>query len=395
MTYGLITSCSSSRTVAPLVRVQDMPLFAKTAQALDWWLEELEKQQPSISPREQYRGLGFNTLVKIQETVPDIDVRIVTGGQGLIDLDSLIVPYDFSGSKKEEHNIHQHLQEPFVSTVWWKGISQRKFGTSTPVADFVRANTFTVISCSKVFLRYIAEDVLSLSAADRGKLCILLSASSLGSVPSQLRSMIIPFSRESLSDLPGNRNDLNHRAALKWFQEVLEGREPIFEIPETKTANGGLAAEQLLNIFKDHPGYLTLDVETAYVAVKRSHGSPGGRTFFRGIYRAAKGQTMPDIVPDNKAKEALSFLSLSKTASHNVEDEALELVGIFLAALRQAHADVVFTSSDICTWAKAYKEEPPEMLTSPNRLFYLLKANTDYLQITSVDKGFVLKEVPQ
>src|SRR5690348_11554200 len=255
---GLITACSSTRTVAPLVRVQDMPLNLNMQEALDWWTDAAKTSlgdSATITPGEQYRGTGFNTLVRIQSLYP-LETRIVTGGAGLIKLDEPIVPYDFTANKNEEHNIWQHVtKEPFVQTVWWKKINALRDKGENPVADFVRSIPgLTVISTSKVFLRYIAGDILSLSTEERKKVRILLPASSLGSVPAQLRPMIIPFSRHAVAHLPGNRNDTSHRAAEMFFEEAasnpewlslpIEEHAKLYDVKvEGRTANGGMTTE--------------------------------------------------------------------------------------------------------------------------------------------------------
>jgi hypothetical protein len=335
-----------------------------------------------------------------------LNVRIITGGQGLLELDEPIVPYDFSASKNEEHNITQVVTlEPFVQTVWWKGINQARRGTPTPVADFVRASEgMTVISASKVFIRYISEDLLSLSIQDRERVRILLTASSVGSVPAQLRSMIVPYSRGVVGHMPGNRNDVAHRAAQLFFQKAadepgwemlpIEEHKKLFICEDAPQANGALTEQQLLDIFDSHPGYLQLSVDDAYVLVKRSHGSPGGRMFFRGVYRMAKGEKLETSFKEEEVDKALAALQgmsfLSRNGKHSSdEDAALEGVQLFLSALARLSPTASFTAGDVSGWAKNhYKDECPGFLASPNKLTYLIKSNLKVLGLKQVDKAF-------
>jgi hypothetical protein len=412
---GLITACASSRMIAPKVRVEDMPLNLTMKEALDWWhktLAEHSEPQYAITPREQYRGTGFSTLVRIQDIYP-VDLRVVTGGMGLIDLDEPIIPYDFTASKKEEHNIHQKVtKEPFVQTVWWRGINNLRLKGLTPVADFVREHELTAISAGKIFLRYIAEDLLSLGFDERKKVRILLTASSLGSVPAQLHSMIIPFARNAVAHMPGNRNDINHRAAQLFFQKCadeptwvnlsLEEHAKLFASHSLQgNQSQGMSTEQLQTIFEDHPGYLQLPMDEAYLVVKRAHGNPGGKMFFRGVFRLATQQVAkvqtPDVVKGAEVLKGMDFLQNKASATPNAEDKALEGLQIFAAALRQVAPNTAFGSADIVKWAETYYDGigAPEMLKSPMQLSYLIRANLGILGFQQAGKQFMLKQAQE
>lgn len=402
---GLITACSSTRSMPPTVKVQDMPEGLTNAEAMEWWCDKIgDKGLQRTTPGEQYRGTGFNTLTKIQATL-GADTRIITGGLGLIGLTDEIVPYDFSASKKEEHNIHQKVtKEPFIQTVWWARINEYFGRSGTPVAKFVLEHDLVVISATKVFLRYIADDILSIPIQYRDRVRILLTESSLGSVPAQLRPMIIPFPRTAVSHLPGNRNDINHRAAQLFFQQLEDDPEWLSRTIEEHaelykgaqvSQNSALSQQALLDIFDSHPGYLQLGPDQAYLVVKRSHGNPGGKMTFRGVYRLAKASNFePDKKDVSKAEQALAGMGfLSQVAQGTDEEEAaLQALSIFAEAVKGIAPNAVFSTADISNWAKSYytESEPPGILTSPNKLAYLMRANLGVLKMRIVEKSFAL-----
>ena len=399
MEFCLITSCTHTRTALPVIEVKDMPSGLKMSEALDWWLKGLKSTPPSITPGELYRGLGFSTLTKIVEEFKPSKVNIVTGGQGLIDIGEKIVPYDFTADKKEQYNIHQKVtSEPFVQTVWWKMINEATGRTPTPIKTLVEGfqGDLILISCSKVFLRYISDDVLSINPDYWNRIRILLSASSVGSVPAQLRPFIVPFDRSAISHLPGNRNDNNHRAAWK-FMDLIREEEGFASLPNTKQADymsvdspqGNIQLEQ---IFKDHPDLLKMTVEEAYSKVKRMYGTVGGRIVFRSVHRAFSGvKITTDSADVDQALSVLTSMDLAKGGGDANEDEDLTTLQVFVDACKKLPYNPTFTSVDVCNWAAKYFEkknkQPSETFTSPNKLSFLLKNNTTLLGLIENSSG--------
>lgn len=405
---ALITSCSSTRVIPPLVRVEDLPIGLTMKQALDIWCEELEKfKEDSLSPRELYRGMGFITLAKIDQLYDISAVKIITGGQGFIDIDVPIVPYDFTASPKETHNIHQKVTaEPFLQTAWWRMINQKRFDNPSPVASFIRDfDGLVIISCSKIFLRYISDDLISgIDVWD--KVRVLLSASSVGSVPIQLRPIIVPFDRTAVGHLPGNRNDNNHRAALQFLNLCQKNSEWIdlspyeqamsmntIESPKTVTAN-------LEEIFNSSPALLEMTADEAYKVVKRFHGTVGGKMAFRAFHRQKTGNvSLPDATEIETAKSILEGMNFATANVQDSDEEvAVAALNTFVQALKTLNASANFNTSDVCSWAEKYFtkiDKPiPTILTSPNKTSYLLKSNASLLGIREADgegmKGFNL-----
>lgn len=407
MKVNLITSCSSTRQVPPIVKVGDMPSGMGMQQALLWWVKKLRANEANmVTPREQYRGTGFMTLAKIL-SMNDIEFRsfIVTGGQGLIGIEEPIVPYDFTASKNEHENIHQHVTaEPFVQTVWWRLINEARNKGSTPVASQIDQTTdvpdLTLIAMPKIFLRYISDDILSAKSLDRTR--IILSASSVGSVPQQLRPWIVPYDRSAIQHIPGNRNDNTHRAALMFLETLVHGGGKLewgaaeqaaytFGSKTRQVQSEAVTVDKLQEIINTTPGLKTLSPDEAYAVVRRTHGVVGGKMFFRGVFRSTIGETIEtgDSEADQtRALEALKGLNLG-TAVNSDEDETLKGVKRFADAVRSLTPKASFTAADICRWALNFYGEGkvPDLLTSPNKLAHILKSNSLILGLEPINGG--------
>lgn len=402
MKTAFITSCTHTRTLEDKARVQDLPMNLGINEALQGWMGILNKFTPSTSARELYRGMGFQTVIKIQELYKPDTIKIVTGGQGLIDIDEPIVPYDFSADIKEPHNIQQHVtREPFIQSVWWEGINRERKKGSHPVADVIGQYDLTIVSLGKVFLRYCATDILAIASVKPDKLRILLSGSSVGSVPAQLRPFIIAYDRGVIDHIPGNRNDGQHRAAQLYFQLLKEDPEfgslsiqdqRVHFMDDTQ-ASSRVDVEALL---EERPSLLSQDPEQAYRSLRREHGNLGGRMKFKSIFRKMQGWQAPDQDQVNVAASILGSMGFTKAtpAKQDDEEESIDGLRLFITALRQVVPDANFTATQVSAWATSYYEQKgesiPSYLGSPQRLVFLLKANTDVLAIKESGKGFVL-----
>jgi hypothetical protein len=421
MNIHIITNCSSTRLIAPVARVQDLPTGLTNAEAIDKWVDILNSHKKSTTPREQYRGQGFITLLKTLNDFKPESVQIVTGGLGLTDIDDDIVPYDFSGSPKEEHNITQKVtREPFALNVWWSMINSKRFGEANPVARYLEEvasdpEGVCLISCSKIFLKYIAQDFLSASEAAKNRTKILLTASSIGSVPMQLRPYIVSFERSAVAHIPGNRNDINHRAMWMFLDHVRAFED--FTLPSWKLSATVFGAEQIegngggsigikIDIpatLKDRPELLKLDPESAYKTLYREVGPFGGRQNFKGNFIKAqmdagliKSEEISEA--DDDALDALGGLGLkaaSPQISNNDTADGLKLMQTFVSALQKANPTAEFTPADVCSWAKVYSEKKgltlPDVFGMPIKLAYFLKSYHEVLNLNKNDKSFSLR----
>jgi hypothetical protein len=377
--------------------------------ALQHWLAILKKHQKTLTtPRQLYRGQGFLTLSNVMRQFDIKKSYIVTGGQGLIHVDEEIVPYDFTADKHTTPNIWEKVTaEPFQQQAWWGMINEGRNKPRNPVAELInKANGHSeiVISCPKIFLRYISSDILSSDPAKLNAIRILLSASSLGSIPQQLRPYIVAFDRSALNHIPGNRNDATHRAAMLFLSSLekdpsLKDQPPyiqrglIFGESEKRERMNSVDVEAILD---DRPELLELDADDAYRALYRERGPIGGRLRFKGYFMAKKGQTFEKMEADKEALNALSSLGLStrRGGQRSEDDQAVKLGLIFAAAVRESLPDAHFEATDFCSWAQAYcgtkKQEVPEVISSPLKTSYFLKTHYPLLGMTIQGKGYRL-----
>ena len=426
MRMHIITNCSSTRLIAPVVKVQDLPSGLSNQEALDQWVNMLDANKASTTPREQYRGQGFMTLLKTLNDFKPESVQIITGGLGFTDIDDNIVPYDFSGSPKEEHNITQKVtKEPFSLPVWWSMINKRRFGDANPVATYISQlgeDEVCVISLTKIFLKYIASDFLSAPEAAKQKCRILLTASSIGSVPMQLRPYIVSFERSAIAHIPGNRNDINHRALWQFLDRVKDVEtfsNPAYSLASSVfglssgAASGeseairdrGMAAMDVAATLRKRPELLKMNPEFAYKTLYREVGPFGGRQNFKGMFIKAQMDAgiiaaLPEQEVDDDALDALGSLNLKEatTATDDDTQEALDLLNIFIGAVRRANPNAEFNAADVCTWATNYTNKKglklPDVLTMPIKLAYFLKSYYGALGLNKGEKTFSIAASP-
>jgi hypothetical protein len=440
LTFDLITSCASSLTESPRIRCSDLPKHLTMEQALNEWLKLIDAhREPRITARELYRGMGFQTLMKTIEAFRPQRVVIVSGAMGFVDIDDWVVPYDFSATTNMPENILLSVTaEPFVTTVWWRMLNaaRRSPPTTSPVREMVEGTTsdYVVIACSKAGLKYIAEDILSIPYKLRDKVRILLAASNQGSVPAQLRPMMLPFERSFISHLPGNRSDGNHRAAYQYLemmthnpefarQTVSQQRGVFINVPRLvgdmhshdEHVPYGRTKVDLEAFLRERPQYLGLPWEQAFILSRRELGVIGGRLHFRGLLRKLREELVVAPVvgedatlQDSGAVEALAGLGLTTTAafdgssgSVDDEEEVLRLCRVFVSAVRSANPRAVFQAADVCKWAGVYwKSRYPHEVTgfgpdsiwpttfdSPKKLAHLLKANKGLLGLVEIGSG--------
>lgn len=409
--FTVIATCTSTRTVEPVVKVGDLPTNLTSAEAIDLWVKALESNEASTTPRDMYRGLGFLTLSSILRDFPATDARIVTGGQGLIGVDEDIVPYDFTADQKQSPNIWEKVtKEPFSQVGWWHMINEARKKGRNPIATLINQSTeesSVVISCPKIFLRYIAGDILSVNPDKIKNFRILLSASSLGSVPVQLRPFIVSFDRGSVKNLPGNRNDVTHRAAYMFIKALTEDPDLKLLPPHAQREKvfpgdgaGIYASSQLdpTQLLKSRPDLMELTPEDAYSAIYRQHGPIGGRLRFKGIFLALKGQTRTtkEAEIDDDAMEAFNTLQLNNPTTSNQadDDKALDILGVMMATLRKHSPTTEFTSTDVSNWVDIYCAKKgitvPVPILSPLKVVYFLKAYGSLLQVVPSGKNFKL-----
>jgi hypothetical protein len=225
--------------------------------------------------------------------------------------------------------------------------------------------------------------------------------------------MILAFERGFIADLPGNRNDNNHRAALK-FLELCE-TEPAFadldiagqqrvlneRIASSSTTGNGasISPEQIEHWLTERKAiYMQSTPEIAFRIAKRELGTLGGRMLFNAIFRKVMGNTIDLKDNEQRAAElALSSMSFINDPARNTSPEEVTLRGVqaFVNALRRIAPSASFGAADVCRWAPEYytalSTALPEDFKQPNRLAYIIKNNADLLGLQGDLKGFSIK----
>ncbi|KKL87494.1 hypothetical protein LCGC14_1934160 [marine sediment metagenome] len=319
----LVTCCTSTRTEPPKVRCADMGTGLTMQSALERWLELLGNHDVSVTPPQLYRGVGFHTVTKIADIIGQNNVRVLTGGQGLLSLDTKFVPYDFTSNKNHPGNILDVVtEEPFVIPLWWNMINKALRGTPTPVADLLDAKgtKLVVIALNKFFMKYLQDDMLTAQNID--KLRIVVVGKSRSHVPTQLRQQVLQVDKQSISGTVGNRNDISHRAALLFIRKVALGEVDVgASVEQHQGILGNLSpgpTEHLTQltpkeVLQRAPDLLEFDsLDQAYQEARRRYGTIGGIIAFRAAWHTSKGQDLVVTKTETKAaKAALSAIEMT------------------------------------------------------------------------------------
>lgn len=408
---GLITNCSVSKNTPAILSTHNMPANMTFRDALAWWIaaDRAVPKDQRMTPMQQYKGMAFNTLQAISKYIPNEHMYVVTGGQGMMNLvNDTLVPYEFSGDPKEPDAIQGVItQEPFAHSVWWEGINEGLRGTPSPVHDMMLAKQYDYlfVACTKVFLKYIARDILAIHSDTRARVFILTSQSNVGNIPSALKPNLVPYSRDFMQHIPGNRNNGIQRALLTILEKTKPGTlnesEPMREIEldqllknmkeQSFIPGQNEETTDLELVFKEHPEYLTLGVEDAYARARKAYGTLGGRTNFRAYFSRITGDGIADNAKtaSDAAFEGFEFTSGGSASSNEaITDTLMVFVDGFK---RHAPRGAIFNADMVIAWAQKYfpglGKGVPEEYTSTQKIGSIISAACDGLGLTRVKAG--------
>ncbi len=419
MKIALLTSCSVSRSVPPLVKVQDIP-EGTMAQCFDWWTHELRSvasSQNVVKAGEIYQGHAYETITEISQIIKRPNVHIVTGGVGLTKLDQAIVPYDFTSDKTADYNIHQCVKgEKFVPTWWWQAINEYRHGEGTPITALQAKNPKMIIfgALTKGFIKYIARDLEALGAdVLRNQVFIPISRSSMGGFPKAIRDAFVPYEMGYTSNMSFTRYNKPHVVTLYMLRSFLKDFETD-EIPFVESAQKiidmgkkealkrvirGTEAPDYKGIFERYPEIAACEfVEQAIKTAKVLGISIGGKHRFMAAWRGAKGSVSElegfDEDTEAFASNALATLieQSTKTAKVAVVDtateELLRHVGLFIKIVREGHPELLFSAKMIALWGKGtFGDNQVSGIQSAVKLAYILDYNQEYLCIEAVESN--------
>lgn len=421
MKTALITNCTVSRNYPPLVRVADIPPGTMD-ECVEWWttqLKTLGKDKKNLhTPGEIYKGVSFDTVAMLTQLVDRKRTYIVTGGQGLIGLDTKIVPYDFTADKKQPDNIHNQVRgEKFVPTVWWSRINEEMRGSGHPISDLLRDDPELILfaALTKPFIKYIVNDLLSLDKdVLRKRVFIPIPRSSLTSFPKSLRPALVPYEHDYVEDIDYTRYDKPHRVLYKFLTEVLEryeedGTDPCEVAEEIASRAIDTAAQRVVgegqevnydSLFEQHPDLLNCSTPEQAIRLLKVLGLPhGGKHRFAAAWRGAKGRVVVDGFDESVKQRGLENFKLLVTSGvvKSDTDELLRRCGLFVKIAKEHAPDIVFTASTVAQWGRdTFGEDDTSGITSAVKLAYILEYNSKYLGIRAHKSGgklqFTLEE---
>ncbi len=407
----LITCCTSTRTVPPIVRCSDLSPANTMSGALREWLKLLNEHEPSITPSELYRGVGFHVVMRIQELLGIDNIRVLTGGQGLLRLDTKIVPYDFTANKNHPGNILEIVTaEPFVIPLWWQMINQEMRDSQAPVADILDSSDskLVVIALNKFFMRYLHDDLLSATPEGLAKLRIIVTGKSRSGIPVQLRPYVIQCPREVSAHTVGNRNDINHRAALHFIKMIQTVLVDVTALPEYHQAAIGEPTQAQTNritpnlVLTQAPQLLTEydDPDSAFAEAKRLYGAVGGIVAFRADWYRRTGKLEELTKGTKPSKAAISALGTikstieergAKVTTHHDTGQAYKYMAEFVATVRAEVPTAKFNASDIFEWVQRYCEEAkvtiPSTLSGVHKIAQFLSGSSEVLGLRKIKIG--------
>jgi hypothetical protein len=219
----VITTCTDRKRfpVCPDLDASDLQPARQASIAASW-----RKRTRSVSPvgvaTEVYCGRSFQEAL-LAARMARTDLRIISGGLGLIRGDQKIPSYSLSLVRRSPKFIGTRiLGQSFDPARWWMEVQcERCF---PPLAELVHANpdAIVVIGISNSYFSLIAEDLASIDARHLNR-TRLIGMSIEDVCPTQLRQCILPYD-ERLdgpdSCIPGTRSDFSSRAMRHFVEHV-------------------------------------------------------------------------------------------------------------------------------------------------------------------------------
>jgi hypothetical protein len=170
-----------------------------------------------------YCGRAFQEALLAARTAR-ADLRIISGGLGLVRSDQAIPSYSLSLVRQSTEFIGARVVgEPFDSARWWSEV-QCKTGTA-PLAKMLRTNpnAIVVIGISKSYLTLVAGDLIAIDEKDLSRIR-LIGMGIEDACPLQFRHCILPYDDRldgPDSNIRGTRGDFSSRAMRHFVECVL------------------------------------------------------------------------------------------------------------------------------------------------------------------------------
>ncbi len=420
---AVVAMCASTKSISTksILRGSRLKGGVSMQELLDEWTTLVASKEPSMSPAEIYRGIGFHTLVKLQSYVSESNIHIASTAMGLVPLTQKIVPYDFTSNPNYFGNVHEKVtKEPFVYTTWWSMINERLYKQPTPIARLLKDPKLklVVIAVPPNTFKWLVDDLLTVDPQLlESKLRVMVTGVGSSAALGKFSTQLLRVDKRLNKTMVGNRNDAGPRAA--WFfiklltehlssidddtlthQDMLDKAMDLIG-PKPQISQHNLSGDVDLKKILDHnPHLLEMPAGQAYKEVKRSHRGIGSITRFRSIYTLMKSSTPeentsePPALEDGALKLALSAMEHidpllikegSKTITDEEEEEALFILRTFVQTLREHRPEGKFNARTVCLWAEEFctasEIRIPTQLITSNRLSYVLKCYQEHLGI--------------
>jgi len=394
---ALLTSCSVTRTVDPIVKIADAPIVRTMDELCEWWADKMQMDYDGAekTPGEIYGGTGFTAITEIAQDIGHENVFIVTGGTGLARYTDEIVPYDFTADKKADFNAHQHITgEKFLPHIWWGKVNQALNGSATPIADLLSEYEIVVGALPKIFTKYILDDLMVCKAEDRAnRIFIPMTVSMYNGVPTIVRDAYVPYVPAYLGSVMYSRGDKAQRVVQKFLREASSA--PIGEVAKAMKLDAAelkpteVETVDYKEMFEAIPSIIEAeDVGTALHRAKTHGYKIGGNARFAGAWRAAKGILTVEV-SKSAQEQGVNILAgiLSRADRMSDEEALLGRLGAFIVAAREVDAHIIFTAAEVVEWAKVMYEDDLQGMDNTNKVSYLLSYNAKYLGVTELKAG--------
>lgn len=408
---ALLTSCSVTRNFAPQIRIQDAPVFGTMNELCEWWAGQWRAAAKDKSilktPGELYAGVSFTSITEIAQVIGHDNIYIITGGAGMCKHTTKIVPYDFTSSRNEEHNAHQHVVgEKFLPHVWWNKVNAALHNRTNPVAELLNTYDVVITALPKAFMKYIIDDLKSVDPdVLRNRVFMPLPRSMMGSFPKSIHEALVPFDAEYTADLTYSRYDKAQKIAWRFINRCTSLEDVQAYANEVRSTALNLDSTTGTQIdydelFTAHPEM----VQAENVAIALRHAKAlgikvGSKMQFAGAWRGAKGSLEVEVDEDTESRSMAALQSLlikpvSSTPYQN--DELLRQIAIFVKTvkhLQKPEAPIAFQAADIAAWGRQMYPDGGDIVRT-GKVKYALKCHAKYLGLKEQnDSGIAFYQV--
>jgi hypothetical protein len=229
-----VTSCTDRKRFPVPVELNagTLPQDSQSAIATQW-CKKIGSARPLRPATDVYCGRNFREACLAAHEAR-ADLRIISGGLGLIRGEDLIPSYSLSLVRGSSEFIGARVVgRSFDPPKWWRQIQR---GTRVaPLAKLIHAtaDAMVVIGISNSYLPLICDDLKSLSDRDLDRVR-LIGMSIEDSCPARLQHCILPYDDRldgADSPIPGTRGDFSSRAMRHFVNSVfLRSRSSSLEI---------------------------------------------------------------------------------------------------------------------------------------------------------------------